>query len=284
MLYFFTPLKNALLCVLLAAALLCGGCASKYGEQRTKVDYYPECYAPIQELRASEDQFAPTVAVGAILGAVLGAAIGAMASSDNRARGALVGAGLGAAAGSIGGHAYARNREQRQDAERFNAYSRALDQDSARVDSAILAAREANRCYNERYDLAQAQYKEGKISKQGLDARLTEIHDGVSEAEYILGEMSKEMDTKHREYVATLQDEATAMGRPVPEIGPDREPGLGAGAAVTTAGAANPDPLTDLAYRTDDLNARRTELEAQREEMRRRLQQYDAAQQAVSGA
>ncbi len=282
--YFFTPLKTAPLCVLLAAALLCGGCASKYGEQRTKVDYYPECYAPIQELRASEEQFAPTVAVGAILGAVLGAAIGAMASSDNRARGALLGAGIGAAAGTMGGHAYARNRERQQEAERFNAYSRALDQDSARVDSAVLAAREANRCYNDRYDLALAQYKEGKIGKQGLEARVAEIRDGISEAEYILGEMSVEMDTKHREYVATLQEEANAMGRPVPEVGPDRAPNQGSAAAVTTAGAASPDPLTDLAYRTDDLNARRSELEAQREEMRRRLQQYDAAQQAVSGA
>jgi outer membrane lipoprotein SlyB len=267
----FLSLKKTPACILLTAALLCGGCSSKYGPRQATVDYYPECYAPIQELRSSESDFGGTVVFGAVLGALLGAAIGAMSSGDSR--GALIGAGMGAAAGTIGGHAYARNREQQQEAERFDAYARALDADSAQANSAVLAAREANRCYTERYELAFAQYQENKIGKPGLDARLTEIRDGLSEAEYILGELSNNIAAKHNEYTATLREEASAMGRPAPAVESGR-----------TVERTSADPLADLAYRTEDLNARRNELEAQREEMRRRLQQYDEAQRAVSGA
>ena len=37
--------------LLLTGSLLLSGCASKYGAQQTKVNYYPQCYQPVSALR-----------------------------------------------------------------------------------------------------------------------------------------------------------------------------------------------------------------------------------------
>ena len=41
-----------LLVVTVACIALLGGCASKYGAQTTQVNYYPQCYSPVAQLRA----------------------------------------------------------------------------------------------------------------------------------------------------------------------------------------------------------------------------------------
>ena len=38
------------LALLLAGSLLLTGCASQYGAQKTKVNYYPQCYQPVAQL------------------------------------------------------------------------------------------------------------------------------------------------------------------------------------------------------------------------------------------
>ncbi len=90
-----------LLVVLLCFMLGVSGCASKYGEQITTVKYYPDCYAPIAELRKSEKNVGNKVIGGAMVGALAGALIGA--ATTGRASGALAGAAIGAAAGGLTG-------------------------------------------------------------------------------------------------------------------------------------------------------------------------------------
>ena len=43
-----------LVCILVGG-LLFSGCTSRYGEQRTKVNYYPQCYEPVAQLRKDEN-------------------------------------------------------------------------------------------------------------------------------------------------------------------------------------------------------------------------------------
>lgn len=269
MLYRFYP-RNSFLCFALAFSLLLAGCGSKYGAQRTQVNYYPECYAPIHELRQEESDFGGTVAFGAILGALLGAAVGAAASQD--ASGAIIGGVAGAAIGGAGGHAVATNREQENETQRLARYSSELSDDMERVDSAILAARQANRCYDEQYTLALAHYEEGRISRESFGARIEEIRNGVSEAEFILGEISTEIAAKQQHYETALAEESTQLNRDIPRVEPKD----------TLKNES--DPLAILAYQTDGLETQRQELDVQREEMRLRLEQYDRAQQAVTGA
>ena len=63
---------TALVAVLIMALLALPGCASKYGAQRTKVNYYPQCYQPVQQLRDDENYVAKSTATGAVGGALLG--------------------------------------------------------------------------------------------------------------------------------------------------------------------------------------------------------------------
>ena len=44
------------LALLLAGSLLLTGCASQYGAQKTKVNYYPQCYQPVAQLRQDENK------------------------------------------------------------------------------------------------------------------------------------------------------------------------------------------------------------------------------------
>ncbi|MDR2604184.1 MAG: hypothetical protein LBC55_02385, partial [Desulfovibrio sp.] len=69
-------LTRTALCLFLLPALSLSGCASKYGEQTTQVNYYPDCYAPIKDLRSSEYATAKSAGAGAAVGAVLGALVG----------------------------------------------------------------------------------------------------------------------------------------------------------------------------------------------------------------
>ena len=54
-----------LLVVTVACIALLGGCASKYGAQTTQVNYYPQCYSPVAQLRADEDRITNSTAGGA---------------------------------------------------------------------------------------------------------------------------------------------------------------------------------------------------------------------------
>ena len=70
----------SLLVVAVACIALLGDCASKYGAQTTQVNYYPQCYSPVAQLRADEDRVNNSTAGGAAGGALLGALIGGLAT------------------------------------------------------------------------------------------------------------------------------------------------------------------------------------------------------------
>ena len=130
--------------LILSLALLAPGCASKYGDQITKVNYYPQCYQPVSDLRADENAVAKSTATGAIGGALIGAAIGGLASGDWK--GALAGAAVGGAGGAVAGHAYGKHKQQQRDAAYIAHYAQMLDEDTASMNRTTAAARVATNC------------------------------------------------------------------------------------------------------------------------------------------
>ena len=101
-----------LVCILVGG-LLFSGCTSRYGEQRTKVNYYPQCYEPVAQLRKDENSTGKSTAAGAAGGALLGALIGGLATG--KVEGALAGAVAGGAAGAVGGNIYGKSQETQRE-------------------------------------------------------------------------------------------------------------------------------------------------------------------------
>ncbi len=188
--------------LILSLALLAPGCASKYGDQITKVNYYPQCYQPVSDLRADENAVAKSTATGAVGGALIGAAIGGLASGDWK--GALAGAAVGGTAGAVAGHAYGKNQQQKRDAAYMAHYAQMLDEDTASMNRTTAAAKVAASCYNQEFDRLVADYKAKRVTKEELKTRYEEIRSGLQEISYILTERYDQMQQKDAEYQAAL--------------------------------------------------------------------------------
>ena len=129
----------ALCCTaLLAAALAMPGCASRYGSPMTKVNYYPQCYRPVQQLRDDENTVARSTAAGAITGGLLGAIVGGLASGD--VKGAVAGAAVGATAGGVAGNIYGKKQQRTHDQQLLAQYNRQLGAEAAAMDRQTAAA------------------------------------------------------------------------------------------------------------------------------------------------
>lgn len=201
--------------LILSLALLAPGCASKYGDQITKVNYYPQCYQPVSDLRADENAVAKSTATGAIGGALIGAAIGGLASGDWK--GALAGAAVGGAGGAVAGHAYGKHKQQQRDAAYIAHYAQMLDEDTASMNRTTAAARVATNCYNTEFKRLVADYKAKRVTKEELRTRYEEIRSGLQEISYILTERYDQMQQKDAEYQAALASDYTAAPSVTPK-------------------------------------------------------------------
>lgn len=200
--------------LLLSLALLTPGCASKYGEQRTPVNYYPQCYQPVSDLRADENEVAKSTATGAVGGALIGAAVGGLATGDWK--GALAGAAVGGTAGAVGGNIYGKNQQQKRDAAYLAEYAQMLDEDTASMNRVTAAAKVAANCYNQEFDRLIADYKAQRITKKELASRYEEIRSGLQEISYILTQRYDQMKAKDARYEAALATDYTAAPSVVP--------------------------------------------------------------------
>jgi ABC-type oligopeptide transport system substrate-binding subunit len=94
--------KRNLLLMAVGFSTVLTGCATSPTSKvasSTKVEYYPNCYEPVQHLPATEGNMTKSVVTGAAVGAVGGALLGALVDSENRGRNAAIGAAGGALAG-----------------------------------------------------------------------------------------------------------------------------------------------------------------------------------------
>lgn len=265
----------AALRVALAALLLCSvvssGCASKYGEQKTKVNHYPTCYEPIAELRKSEHTVAKSTAGGAILGGLIGALGGYLATGD--AGGAVAGAAVGAVGGGVAGHYAGTQYKNNEDASRLASYSADLDGKIKTSDKATAAAQVARQCYERQFSVAASEYKGGHITKEQFLSRYTEVMSGMEEAAYILGEANKENEQIVTQYQQALNKEADRMGVPKAQVTNKKK--------RSSQPKMNTDEGKELAKAADKTAAMEVSLNKGKDEEARLRERLDATRKAA---
>lgn len=199
----------------LAALLLANGCTSKYGSQITDVNHYPNCYAPIAELRADEKNVQTGTGAGAAIGAFMGALVGYAATG--KASGAVAGAATGAVVGGLAGYGIAKHKTESDAKVRLANYAEAVGQDVNQMDVATTSASKARQCYEAAFDTARADFKNKRISAAEFEARYKEIRSGLLETANILDNISINMTEKDKEYREALAWEAQQREMPVPD-------------------------------------------------------------------
>jgi hypothetical protein len=200
-------------CIFLLPALSLSGCASKYGEQTTQVRYYPDCYSPINDLRASEFAVVKSAGAGAAIGAVLGALIGYAATG--KASGAAAGAALGGTAGGGAGAAYGSHKSSQEERAALDEYNARLDGNIREIDRASAAAKVARQCYSRQFTTAASEFKAGHISKDQFNDRYLEVVQGLEETANILGDAGKNGTLLADEYNRALNGRRDAgAGKP----------------------------------------------------------------------
>ncbi|MDE5831528.1 MAG: hypothetical protein K2H64_00820 [Desulfovibrio sp.] len=197
---------SVFLSVALALAVL-PGCASKYGEKRTVVNYYPACYSPIQDLRDREHDVAKGAAGGAVVGALGGALIGLLASGG-KASGALAGAAAGGIVGATAGSIYASKQKERDDNIRLASYLQDMDGDISNMDIDAAAARTSFNCYEEAFKRLVADIKAKRVSAEVASKRYEEIRNGEEEAAAIFADLVvRSQDLRNQYEQAFVQEE-----------------------------------------------------------------------------
>lgn len=189
------------------------GCASKYGEQKTAVNYYPACYQPIQDLRSRENDVAKGTAGGALIGALGGALVGLLASGG-KWQGAVVGGATGGVAGTMVGNMYARKQQEADDNRRLASYLQDIDGDISNLDVAGAAARNSLQCYDRQFAVLIADIKAKTITREAAQQRFAEISSGREEAIALLGNAVEHGRNLNQQYEQAFASEAQQMQTP----------------------------------------------------------------------
>ncbi|WMW65748.1 glycine zipper domain-containing protein [Nitratidesulfovibrio liaohensis] len=235
-----------LIILALTAVLGLTGCASKNLPPKiTDVNYYPQCYQTIGDLRDADRKAAQSAAVGAVVGAVGGAAIGYL--TTGRPAGALIGALGGAAVGGTIGYAAQRQKDITDTRSRYASYVKDISSDIKQMDQLTLAAKAASSCYDQQFTSLAEQFKNKQISKEEYTLRYQEIRNGLTEAASLLGQVYTGAKEKEQQYQAALEDEAKKAGTAVPVATKPAAPAPVAAApapAVKQAAAAKPKTST----------------------------------------
>jgi hypothetical protein len=200
-----TGMTIATVSVVLAACAAPGGTTVP---QMTTVNYYPQCYQSVGQLRQEDQQFQQTMAVNTIGGALTGAALGGLISGNWR------GAALGALAGGMTAATatYASARAQEADDERRRLMiANDLSHDSSEMQRAVLAARQADNCYGYAYAQLVAGVRRGAISKPEAAQRFAEIDQGEHEVVAILAQYGKKSMASAQQYQAAFDQEAQRL-------------------------------------------------------------------------
>jgi len=199
--------------LLLAVCLGLSGCASKYGEQTAIVAMYSDCYEPIRVLRAEEHRVAQTTAGAAVAGGLIGALVGGLTGG---ARGAIAGGISGAAAAGTLGYFTAVQSKNKDENARMARYMQDLDGDISGLNIATASARMAIQCYEQKFEMRLAQYKEKAITREQLEVSYKEIKSGVDEAHRILGKVIVTAQESDAKYQAAINEEAK-LQKPEPQ-------------------------------------------------------------------
>ncbi|MBQ4133236.1 MAG: hypothetical protein IJD04_05830 [Desulfovibrionaceae bacterium] len=199
---------------IMMTGMLLSGCASKYGEQITEVNHYPNCYSPIAELRSAESDVQTGAGAGALIGAFMGALAGYAATG--KGYGAIAGAAAGATVGAVAGYGLAKHKTESNIRTRLSNYAQAVGADVAQMDTVAASASQARQCYEAAFAAARGDFMNKRITAQEFEARYLEIRSGLLETASILNDVSVNMTARDKEYRETLAWEASQRNLPAP--------------------------------------------------------------------
>lgn len=210
----FSAVRTALFTAVTCTSVLLTGCAgmgspSSKVAASTKAEYYPQCYQPVSQLRASDQAMTQSVATGAIAGGVLGAIAGGLSSDDHAGRNALIGAAGGALVGGAAGYYTARQQQIADDNARIASYASDIDRSSGEIDRSIKYASAAQNCYQREFANLQASRKAKTVSETEGRLRLAEIVSGLNETNALMaavdGRAGENINTYTQAYEKDLQ-------------------------------------------------------------------------------
>ncbi|SDH16446.1 Glycine zipper [Pseudomonas flavescens] len=213
----FSSIRTALLSAVTCTSVLLVGCAgmsspSSQVASTTQVEFFPQCYEPVKQLRSSDEAMGRSVAIGAVTGGLMGALGGALVDDEKRGRNAAIGAAGGALAG--GAVAYYSQRQQQitDDNARLASYATDIDTNNQAIDRNIRYASAAQSCYQQAFTQLRADRKANKISDADGRKRLAEIVSGLSETNALLAKVDGRTGENVSTYTQAYEKDLQAVG------------------------------------------------------------------------
>ncbi|MCJ8203800.1 type VI secretion system-associated lipoprotein TagQ [Pseudomonas sp. RGM2987] len=205
--------KRNLLLVAVGFSTVLTGCATSPTSKvasSTKVEYYPNCYEPVQHLRATEGNMTKSVVTGAAVGAVGGALLGALtADKEDRGRNAAIGAAGGALAGGAVGYYNERQKQIADDNQRIASYAADVNKSASDIDRSTAYAKASQQCYQSAFTKLVNDRKAKTVNDTEGRKRLAEIVAGLKESNDLIvavnGKASEDLNNYTQAYEKDLQ-------------------------------------------------------------------------------
>jgi len=205
--------KRHLLMVAVGFSTVLTGCATSPTSKvasSTKVEYYPNCYEPVQHLRATEGNMTQSVITGAAVGAVGGALLGALtADKEDRGRNAAIGAAGGALAGGAVGYYNERQKQIADDNQRIASYAADVNKRVGDIDRSTAYAKASQQCYQSAFTKLVADRKAKTVNDTEGRKRLAEIVAGLKESNDLIvavnGKAAEDLNNYTQAYEKDLQ-------------------------------------------------------------------------------
>lgn len=204
--------KRHLLLIAVGFSTVLTGCATSPTSKvasTTKVEYYPNCYEPVQHLRATDSNMTKSVVTGAAVGAVGGALLGALTDSENRGRNAAIGAAGGALAGGAAGYYTERQKQIADDNQRIASYATDVNKSAADIDRSTAYAKTSQQCYQTAFTKLVADRKAKTVNDTEGRKRLVEIVAGLKESNDLIvavnGKANEDLNNYTQAYEKDLQ-------------------------------------------------------------------------------
>lgn len=205
--------KRHLLLIAAGFSTVLTGCATSPASKvasSTKVEYYPNCYEPVQHLRATDSDMTKSVVTGAAIGAAGGALLGALTGdSDKRGRNAAIGAAGGALAGGAAGYYTERQKQISDDNQRIASYSTDFNKSASDIDRSTAYAKASQQCYQSAFTKLVADRKAKTVNDTEGRKRLAEIVAGLKESNDLIvavnGKASEDLNNYTQAYEKDLQ-------------------------------------------------------------------------------
>ncbi|WP_455823332.1 type VI secretion system-associated lipoprotein TagQ [Pseudomonas graminis] len=205
--------KRHLLLIAAGFSTVLTGCATSPASKvasSTKVEYYPNCYEPVQHLRATDSDMTKSVVTGAALGAAGGALLGAFTGDkEKRGRNAAIGAAGGALAGGAAGYYTERQKQITDDNQRIASYSTDFNKSASDIDRSTAYAKASQQCYQSAFTKLVSDRKAKTVNDTEGRKRLAEIVAGLKESNDLIvavnGKASEDLNNYTQAYEKDLQ-------------------------------------------------------------------------------